>query len=78
MYPREELRWFLGGIGLYLLLRHEVSELLVPVLWPAHAHLLAQRIAVLTATWSASLLLLSSRFSDRSCIERPRLRMPTR
>lgn len=76
IYPRDELRWFVGGLGAYLLLRHEVSELIVPVLWPARTHLFAQRLALFTAIWSCTILLLGGRFSDRSCIERPRPRAP--
>ncbi|MGZ3741850.1 MAG: GAF domain-containing protein, partial [Bdellovibrionota bacterium] len=70
VYPRDELRWCLGGLCAYLLLRHEVSELFVPVLWQAGTHLFTQRIALFLALWSASSLLLGGRFSDRSCIER--------
>lgn len=74
VYPREELRWFLGSLSAYLMLRHEVSEIFVPLVWSAHGHLFAQRIAVLVALWSLTHLLLTGRFSDRSCIERGRAR----
>jgi hypothetical protein len=78
LYPPDELRWFLGGLGVFLLLSHEVSGLLVPLVWSARLHLLSQRMALLVALWSGTILLLGGRFSDRSCIERGRTRVPLR
>lgn len=69
-YPSEESRWFTGSLCTYLLLRHEVSELLVPLAWSATSHLFAQRLSVFTMLWSLTLLLINGRFSDRSCIDR--------
>lgn len=70
LYPRDELRWFAGSLAAYLVLRHEVAEMLVPLIWSAAAHLFTQRIAVFSMLWTLTLLLLNGRFSDRSCIER--------
>lgn len=70
LYPRDELRWFTGSLAAYLVLRHEVAEMLVPLVWSAQTHLFAQRIAVSITLWALTLLLLNGRFSDRSCIER--------
>lgn len=70
IYPRDELRWFTGALAVYLLLRHEVAEMLVPLVWSAQTHLFAQRIAISINLWALTSLLLNGRFSDRSCIER--------
>jgi|GEM_PF-5456792 len=72
IYPRDELRWLLGSLSSYLLLRHEVSELFMPLLWSQNAHLFAQRVSISIALWSLTLLLLNGRYSDRSCIEKTR------
>jgi hypothetical protein len=77
-YPQDELRWFLAGLSVYLLLRHEVAELSVPLFWPAQVHLFAERMALSVVLWSLNILLLHGRFSDRSCIERARIRPPSR
>ncbi len=78
IYPKDEMRWFLGALSSYLILRHEVSELLVPLFWSARGHLLAQRLSLAIALWSLTVLLLQGRFSDRSCVERSRARSPTK
>lgn len=70
LYPRDELRWFAGALSVYLILRHEVAEMLVPLVWSAPTHLFAQRLAVSLALWTLTHLLLHGRFSDRSSIER--------
>lgn len=74
IYPRDELRWMLGSFTSYLLLRHEVSELFVPLLWSQSTHIFAQRASISVALWALTLLLLNGRYSDRSCIERTRQR----
>lgn len=78
IYPKEELRWFVGGLSCYLILRHEVSELFVPLFWSAQGHLLAQRLALSITLWNLTVLILQGRFSDRSCVERSRPRSPTK
>lgn len=70
IYPRDETRWFFGSLAAYLLLRHEVAEICVPLLWSERVHLFSQRVALLVMLWSGTMLLLGGRFSDRSCIER--------
>lgn len=74
LFPQDELRIFLGSMSVYLLLRHNVSELFVPLLWQAHLHVFVGQTALLIAMRSLSFLLLQSRFSDRSCIERSHTR----
>ncbi|MGE3260811.1 MAG: GAF domain-containing protein [Bacteriovoracia bacterium] len=70
IYPRQELRWFFGGLSAYLLLSHEVSRLFVPLTWSVDLHLFAQRLALFVCAWSHAALVMGGRFSDRSCVER--------
>lgn len=70
IYPARDLRVFFGSLTAFLLLRHEVGRLFVPLLWPVELHLMAQNVSLATAAWAQASLILQGRFSDRSCVER--------
>lgn len=68
-YPTE-LRWLAGALATYLLLGSEWPRALVPWAWSFSAHNFAREISLSVALWAFGRVLLESRFSDRSCVER--------
>lgn len=70
MYPLEDLRLFVGSIVVYYFLSSDWTHAGVPSLWSAGFHFFAQKLSILVGIYSGSLLLLASRFYDRSSTDR--------
>ena len=78
IYSPDDMRTLLGGLAIFLILRHEVSGLFVPLIWSSETHLFSQQVALFAMLWAANQLLLGGRFFDRSSIEQPRSKFPAR
>ena len=77
LYPKEEIRWFLGALSSFLFLSSDWSKLCSPIFWSPAMHESAKFVSLAITVWSLTRLLHGVRFNDRSCLERGLSRKPS-
>ncbi len=70
IYPVEDLRIYIGSLIVFYFLSSDWTHAGVPSLWSANFHFFAQKLSVLVGIYCSAILLLSSRFYDRSSTTR--------
>lgn len=75
-YPRRELAWFYMGLSANLFMLTELPRAFVPSLISGERFFFLQSVASSMVAWSLGILLLESRFTDRSAIEKQLVRSP--
>ncbi len=69
-YPRRELTWFYIGLSITLFLMTELPRAFVPSLISGEFFFFTQSVASAVVLWSLGILLLDSKFTNRSSIEK--------